>query len=74
MQAKSFSFERFGYLLMERHGDDWDGVFHDMDDTVIASCRLHGRWLACDQGIRALILPIHGPRPDEPQDIHARDN
>ncbi len=50
MKAGSFSFERYGYLLMERHGDDWDGVFRDMDDKVVANCRLHARRLNCKTG------------------------
>jgi hypothetical protein len=45
--AQSLSFERFGYLLMERSGDDWTGSFRDLDDKVIAQCRLHGRSLDC---------------------------
>jgi hypothetical protein len=47
MDGQSFSFERFGYLQLERHGADWQGDFRDMDDKVIATCRLHGRRLAC---------------------------
>ena len=47
MDAEGFAFERYGYLLLERHGADWSGDFRDLDDKVVASCRLHGRSLTC---------------------------
>ena len=47
MQAQGFAFERYGYLLLERHGSDWTGDFRDLDDKAVASCRLHGRDLTC---------------------------
>jgi hypothetical protein len=47
MDAQGFAFERYGYLLLERHGADWTGDFRDLDDKVVANCRLHGRSLAC---------------------------
>ncbi len=45
--AQNLSFERYGYLLLERHGADWIGAFRDLDDKVIATCRLHARNLIC---------------------------
>ncbi|MDR3512848.1 MAG: metallophosphoesterase [Caulobacteraceae bacterium] len=51
LRAKGLSFERFGYLLMDRTGADWVGTFRDLDDKVVATCRLHGRDLAC-RGVR----------------------
>ena len=44
---KSFGIKRFGYFIMERNGDAWDGTFYAPDDTVIARCRLDGRALDC---------------------------
>ena len=39
--------ERFGYFIMERNGQGWDGTFSAPDDSVIARCRLEGRALDC---------------------------
>ncbi len=47
LPARGLSFERFGYLLLDRAGPDWVGAFRDLDDRVVATCRLHGRDLAC---------------------------
>jgi hypothetical protein len=47
LPARGFAFDRFGYLLLDRAGADWIGAFRDLDDKVIATCRLHGRDLAC---------------------------
>jgi hypothetical protein len=47
MAARGLSFDRFGYLLLERAGADWTGAFRDINDKVVAVCRLHGRDLAC---------------------------
>ena len=47
MPAKGLSFDRFGYLLLDRAGADWVGAFWDLNDHVIAACRLHGRDLGC---------------------------
>ena len=47
MTGKDFTFERYGYLLLDRKGDDWVGSFRDLDDKVLARCRLHGRALTC---------------------------
>jgi hypothetical protein len=47
LEAEGFSFERYGYLLLDRDGADWNGVFRDLDDKVLATCRLHERRLSC---------------------------
>jgi hypothetical protein len=47
LTADRISFDRFGYFLLDRAGADWLGTFRDIDDRVIASCRLHERQLAC---------------------------
>jgi hypothetical protein len=47
MTGKDFTFERYGYLLLDRDGEDWVGTFRDTDDRVLATCRLHGRDLTC---------------------------
>ncbi len=49
MDAEGFAFERYGYLFLERHGADWVGDFHDLDDKVVANCRLHRRSLRCQR-------------------------
>jgi len=50
MDAESASFLRYGYLLLERTGDDWVGAFRDLDDRIVAHCRLHGRRISCMPG------------------------
>jgi hypothetical protein len=47
LPARGLSFDRFGYLLLDRAGPDWVGAFRDLNDHVVATCRLHGRDLAC---------------------------
>jgi hypothetical protein len=47
LTAHGISFDRFGYLLMDRAGADWVGAFRDIDDRIVATCRLHGRALDC---------------------------
>lgn len=47
MGADFFTFDRFGYLVLDRQGDDWAGAFHDAQDRVVATCRLHERALTC---------------------------
>ena len=47
--ADFFTFDRFGYLLLERHGEDWVGAFHDAEDRAVARCRLHERMLKCER-------------------------
>ena len=44
---RGFADQRFGYFIMERNGDAWNGTFYAPDDTVIARCRLDGRALDC---------------------------
>ena len=45
--ARRLSFERYGYFLLDRDGADWVGVFRDLDNRLVANCRLHGRALVC---------------------------
>jgi hypothetical protein len=45
--AQRLTFDRFGYFLFDREGDDWAGTFRDIDDHVVAACRLHARSLRC---------------------------
>jgi hypothetical protein len=45
--ADFFTFDRFGYLLLERQGEDWVGAFHDAEDRIVATCRLRDRTLEC---------------------------
>ena len=47
MNADRLTFDRFGYLVLDRRGDDWAGVFYDQYDQPVVDCRLHGRSLAC---------------------------
>jgi len=50
LDARTFSFSRYGYYLMEKDGEDWVGTFHDATDVVRARCRLHARSLTCKDG------------------------
>jgi hypothetical protein len=47
LDAQRLTFDRFGYFLLDRAGDDWAGTFRDIDDRVVATCRLHARSLRC---------------------------
>lgn len=47
LKANRLTFERFGYLLLDRAGVDWVGAFWDLNDHVVAACRLHERRLSC---------------------------
>jgi hypothetical protein len=47
IEARGFSFEQYGYLLLDRDGADWTGAFRDLDDKLVATCRLHERRLSC---------------------------
>ena len=49
MEAQGFSFEQYGYLLLDRDGEDWTGAFRDLDDKLVATCRLHERRLSCQK-------------------------
>jgi hypothetical protein len=44
---QGFASERFGYFVMERNGQGWDGTFYAPDDSMIARCRFEGRALDC---------------------------
>ncbi len=45
--ADFFTFDRFGYLILDRQGADWVGAFHDAQDRIVARCVLHERTLKC---------------------------
>ncbi|QUD87218.1 metallophosphoesterase family protein [Phenylobacterium montanum] len=47
MTAQRLTFQRFGFFMMERAGAAWTGTFRDLDDQVVATCRLEGRDLTC---------------------------
>ena len=44
---RGFALERFGYFVMERNGEGWDGTLYGVDDAILARCRLAGRSLDC---------------------------
>jgi Calcineurin-like phosphoesterase len=44
---RGLALERFGYFVMERNGEGWDGTLYGVDDAVLARCRLQGRSLDC---------------------------
>lgn len=46
--TKGFALERFGYFIMERAGEGWNGTLYAADDkSVLAQCRIAGRALDC---------------------------
>ena len=45
--ADMTTFNRYGFLILDRSGADWAGDFYDLDDKVVARCRLHARALTC---------------------------
>jgi hypothetical protein len=52
--ADWLSFDRFGYLVLDRHDNadpgappDWTGTFYDANDRPVVDCRLHVRALRC---------------------------
>jgi hypothetical protein len=46
--TKGFALERFGFFIMERNGDGWNGTLYAPDDTtVLAQCTIAGRDLDC---------------------------
>ena len=47
--SQRLTFDRFGYLLLDRAGADWVGSFWDLNDRVAAACRLHARRLSCER-------------------------
>lgn len=48
LPASRLSFARYGYVVMERDGDAWKIVAHEVDGRIAANCRLTGRTLTCD--------------------------
>ena len=48
MTAQRLTFQRFGFLMLEREASAWTGTFRDMNDQVVATCRLEGRDLKCE--------------------------
>ena len=44
---QGFASARFGYFMMERNAEGWDGTLYAPDDAVIARCRLSGRDIDC---------------------------
>jgi hypothetical protein len=44
---RGFGLDRFGYFVIERTQDGWDGTLYAPDDAVLARCRLAGRELDC---------------------------
>ena len=52
MVARRFGFDRYGFLVLDRIGDDWSGDFYDVSDNPIAHCRLAGRALTCRTAAR----------------------
>ncbi len=47
LEAKTLEFERFGYFVLDRAGEDWRGAFKDVDGRIVAACTLHARILSC---------------------------
>ena len=46
--AKGFALEKFGFFIMERSGNGWNGTLLAPDDkTVLAQCTIAGRDLDC---------------------------
>jgi len=48
VSGERLTFDRFGYLILDRAGPDWVGAFWDLHDHVVAACRLHERQLSCE--------------------------
>jgi len=49
--VKGFALERFGFFIMERNGESWNGTLYAPDDsTVLARCTIAGRDLDCQKG------------------------
>ena len=42
-----FAKKSFGYFVLDRTAEGWDGVFYTPDDEVVARCTLRGRGLEC---------------------------
>jgi hypothetical protein len=45
--SKAFALERFGFSVLERTAAGWDGTLYDINDAVLARCKLSGRALEC---------------------------
>jgi hypothetical protein len=44
---KAFALERFGFFVLERAAASWDGALYNVNDVVLARCKLSGRVLGC---------------------------
>ena len=44
---RGFAAKRFGYLILERAAEGWDGILYAPDDAIIARCRIAGRAIDC---------------------------
>jgi hypothetical protein len=47
MSAHRFGFDRYGFLVLDREGAGWRGLFYNVHDQPIAACGQRGRKLAC---------------------------
>jgi predicted phosphodiesterase len=45
--TKGFALERFGFFVLERNGDGWNGTLYGTDTSVLARCGVSGRTLDC---------------------------
>ncbi len=52
MTARRLTFQRFGFFMLQRDGEAWNGTFRDMNDQVVANCRLVARDLTCQPAER----------------------
>jgi predicted phosphodiesterase len=44
---KGMMLAQFGYFVMDRAANGWTGIFHGIDDKVLATCDFAGRSLDC---------------------------
>ncbi len=47
LTAQRLTFQRFGFFMLERDGEGWNGTFRDLENHVVATCRLQARDLRC---------------------------
>jgi hypothetical protein len=47
LMADFLTFQRFGYVVLERQGGAWRGRFMDLNGAVVAVCGLRARVLSC---------------------------
>lgn len=47
MATKALTFGEFGYFVLDRKGQGWEGVFRDLDDKPVATCRIALHALKC---------------------------